>query len=308
MKKLLNKNLALPCIILLLLMTWGGVEVYNWEQKHQQYLKDFHKAREYIKEHREELAEQGFDIDEMLKPGEPQKPDALSLLIYIGWDSTLCYLKWLTPLIIIIVSTWNFSRQLRTGYVKNILLRMSYKKYMFTSLLKAWGMSMIIPIFWIYMLFLCYLITGTFTIDLMATIPCDLFTSAIIYPPAILMLLYIVYLILYSIFCTNLGLIFMKKKRDFIVSTIFAYITFHIVNYYYTTIVWFMVESYIDVNKIKIDYNLICDFSLYSHEFLQSGGAHWIPFIIIILNILLSILGLLSVYSNKEKMVEECEN
>ena len=308
MKKLLNKNLALPCIILLLLMTWGGIEVYNWEQKYQQHLKDFHKAREYIKEHREELAEQGFDIDEMLKPGEPQRPDALSLLLYIGSDSKLHYLNWLIPLIIIIASTWNFSRQLRTGYVKNILLRMSYKKYMFISLLKAWGISMIIPIFYIYMLFLCYLITGTFTIKLTEVVPHSLFTSAIIYPPAIQTLLYIVYLILYSIFCTNLGLIFMKKKRDFIVSTIFAYIAFHIVNYYYTTIVWFMVESYLDVNKIKMNYDLICDFSLYIHDFLISGGGYWIAFVIIILNILLSILGLLSVYSNKEKMVEECEN
>ena len=303
MKKIIKQN-KLLCLLILSLLIAGLIVVIKWQFDYQNYVKQYEDAIHYMANHEDKYIEyltNGFYNLEYV----PSKPDALSLFIYLTWDSFLWTFNWIMPLTIIVISSLKLSRHLRTGYVKNILTRQSYKEYITKIIGKAWMSSLIIPLFWLYFLFLCYLVTGNFQLNPNGY--CATFISNITIDVWKLVCMYFIYLVIHSAFCTNLAIIFTKKKRDFIVSSILAYIVFLIVNYYYSVIVWYAVDSYLFSNNYLPSYNIIANFSVMAQDFLMSGGGYLISLIIIITSFLLSFLGVMLMYGNKEKVMIESE-
>lgn len=302
MKKFIKKNKWL-LFILLCFVILEMVVMSQMEQKYQGYLGQYRDAMHYMAEHPKEYLkalENGYTFG----TGPLPRGDAFATFIYTNWDSVLTYMDWIGPLIIIVFSTFSLSRELRSGYIKNVMTRQSYRKYIIRKLKKSWKIAMIMPLFWLFHLFICYLWSGSWQVILKSFN--GTFAETIQIPVLLMIVLYFSYIIIHSLFCANLALIFTRKRRDFIISSILSFITYIVVNYFFSTYVWFMVENYLSIHGYP-SYNILSNFTIFPQSFLMTGGGYGISFVIILICFLLSFLGVLAIYSNKERVMMESE-
>ena len=298
MKNFIKRNKLLLFISILLLIL-GLIGIIKYELEYKNLVTQYNEALEYYNSNEElykELIANGYDFT------PPYKADTLSLFIYIAWDSIVGLLDIIGPLIIIVVSGYEISNHLKSGYIKNALTRESYGKYILKIIGKSYLKSLIIPLFWLYFLFLCYLQSKTFNFN-------EGFGSTFVGDNAFkILFLYFIYVTIHSFFCANLSLIFNAKNKNFVINSIMAFIVFLISAYYFNTIFWYGIRTYLEINNRIIPSNLIYNFSLITHDFLQSSSGYLISFLVVIFCYLISLLGLISTYMYKEKVISENEN
>ena len=201
-----------------------------------------------------------------------------------------------------VISGYKINKDIKSGMLKNILTRKKYKNYVMNIVLNAWFKSLIAPLFWLMILVTCFIMSGTFILR-------DGFgSSGIITGNTILLIiLYFIYLVIHSLFCANLSLIFNEKNNNFMLNILFSYLTFFCINYYLCSILWYGVETYLSYYSSFPNYDIVAVFSLATQDFLYAGGGYLLFFIKIIVCFLISLLGVISTYYNKEKVVIECE-
>lgn len=160
-----------------------------------------------------------------------QKPDTITSFFYILCHYNLNLLQVIGPIFIIIPAIWNFHKKLKSGYIKNSLTRESYQIYMTKEILNSMKCTIIFPIMILFLFIGCYIISGHFDYSQFKSML--VINEKFLDNLVLTMIVYLINIILHSIFYINLGLIFCKKNRNILVSIISSFICFILLDIFF---------------------------------------------------------------------------
>ena len=237
---------------------------------------------------------------------EPNVGSTYNVFYYLLYFD-FSFMQMLAPLILIVPGIWDFHKDLKTGYFKNKLTRISYKKYIRKSLLKSLRNAWILPAFIICVFIASFIVSGG-SLDLndeptslgYSLSGTDLANVQMGWKFAFVFLFNIT---LNAIFYINLGLLCVKKNKNIFVSIIVGYILF---------IVWAIISEivigHIILPNVFYSARLSEIFNLFTIWVYDVPQSLIVP--ITIYSLLLAGLSTFIVlvsYRNKESVVIECE-
>ncbi|MDD2391780.1 MAG: hypothetical protein PHU94_02440 [Bacilli bacterium] len=220
MKKIYKEN-KLFLVVFLFLISIGLFSVIRYKINYQNIINNYN---EVIKEYPEYIVS-----DENLK-----MVDAFSIYTDIFLDFPLALLMVIAPLVVIMASTYTFYNFFNSSVWKNHFIRNEYKKEIKKQFKKVYKYALILPIFILLLMVICFIISGN--LDIIGTIKRDLdnvhfgleyfyisnsfelikFIKFIFY--------YFIGLILWSLFYVNVFLIIMRKSIPYAVNVILSYL------------------------------------------------------------------------------------
>lgn len=305
MKKFLKKNLVV-IVICLILFGLGSIDMYNFKNHHHSSISRRNEVLERCRDtYGDDIPSDDKTCQERLVHDHYYNWDTISVYFYVLLHGNIGHLQMLAPIFVIAVSVWQFNKELKSGYFKNILMRMRYADYLKKSYLKVLKHSLIFPIFLIFMFILAYLISGHF--DFEQTLlqegwvdPWLELKFVKILPQFIFV--FLTNFILHSIFWINIGFIMSKKSRNIIltiISSFLVYIAVFIVTEIF--IGGFLLSGILGIRNV-MDY-----FSL-SNIWVYEGINHlWLTVVYALTLAGISLLALIYVYKNKEEVISENE-
>ena len=220
-------HFLLSMIIFILLVIWIIVCAVQYWNNFSMNVDAYNKLSEICNE-----SSNMIDIstcNEILDNGVPVIPDTFTVFFQLLINSSLCYIQLLAPFIIFVLSSYDFYREYHTGFYRNKLMRISYKEYIKSFLLKAYKNIWIFPA-WLFILFIVsFIISGHF--DLSKTlsywptyyIPVDIQIIQNFFP---FIFIFFINLIFNNLFYVNIALISVKKNYNFIVNILASYLIF----------------------------------------------------------------------------------
>lgn len=128
------------------------------------------------------------------------------------------------PLFIMIAAVPNFQEKLKSGFIKNELTRMSYRKWMVQNVLSAWKVVILFPIAMLFFIVLSYFVSNRdfmYHFTYIGPLNPELYPSSFSF-----WFYYLLTIVTHSIFYVNLGLIFCKKNKNAIVTIVEAFLVF----------------------------------------------------------------------------------
>lgn len=254
----------------------------------------------YLNEYNEQVemaeffAASGYDVD------MPEKMNVISKVNDYFRNRSLAMIQYVFPLLVIVCGVYGFHQKIHSGFFKNEVIRKGYKKYKIKELLSSWKAMILIPLIvlcsFIFALFVCEF-NFSDVIDLLAEGGKVITTKEL----ALDLLLRTFNLSIVSIFCINIGLIFSKKNKSFILTTILSYL-------------------------FIVVYQLLCELiigpalsNLFNSSFFANGltlfnfwyydyGVNWLNMFIYALTlVVISTLVVFRIYHNKEDVIIDAE-
>ena len=229
--KLIKKNKILIIIILIfgLFGFFAIFEYVNWWNQYEatvEYKKNeclTTKDKEYLK------------YCEMIKTSpELKQQDTVNLYFDLLATNSMRFFQIVSPLLVATAAVYSFHNKLKSGFVKNILSRKSYKSFMIKNIIRSWRYAIIIPIFLLILFGLSFLISGHFNFyDTLKNWDKTPYVSLKhLQNTGLFIFVYISNFILHSIFSINLFYIVTKKSKNFaltIICFLISYIGIYIV-------------------------------------------------------------------------------
>lgn len=154
----------------------------------------------------------------------PRKLDTINLAFYIINSTTFSLILPFIPLLIIAVGIRKMYKELKSGMFKNIILIGGYQEYIIKSIKQIWKYSLVIPAVILFILFISYLYSRSFNYDYTISIGANHLDIKYFQNIIGFIFVYLLVLVFNAIFWLNLGLISLKKSKNYIVTTITAYI------------------------------------------------------------------------------------
>lgn len=247
----------------------------------------------------------GVDIDD-IDLIYPVKSSATEL--YGRVVDKIFILQWIFPMAIIIFSSYDFYKVLHSGFIKNISFRQLYSKYIRNSVLKSWLKSIIVfvvPHIIIFMI--CAFYSDFKLFDGNSSYISSIFNNNI---P--LLLSYFLYLMFYALFCCNLGLIFNKKNRRYIVNIILSEIVYIALTIFLELGIGTIIDNLSTQNRSFIPYSssatFLSVFNIFPYYYINILSQHWVTMLIIIILFTITTCLVYLIYSDKESVIIESEN
>ncbi len=304
-----NKMFIIIFIIFLFVAFYSGNEYRTFiKQNVDGHKLDLeHCESGYFEEHYPEA-----DVNslcEELKNYHPEielKKDAFFITFDILSHYTISYLQVFAPLLIILAALYTFQKKLKSGFFKNIMTRMEYKKFMIKSVLKSYSASLFIPITIIVIFILSYILSGSldFNHTVATTDP-----SAI--PDALLnnyrkmpqfIITFLLTFILHGMFWINIGYIVAKKSKNIVITVVGSFIVY-IVIFAISDIV---IGAYLleKILHIKGGLYLVNFGNIWLYIDIYNL---WIPIIYGLILFIISLIILIKIYKNKEEVIVASE-
>lgn len=260
----------------------------NYQRKVESYIKSDGKCPYYS----ETDEEYNRLCDEQYAKGMPIKYDTVTLSYYLLNNTDLFYnLIPVFPILLIAFSIKNFYKELKSGMFRNILFKEEYKKYIKKKILGTWKHALLLPVYLLFNFLVAFIISGHF--DYQAVLnyyeypPMDRYLySNILY----FVFTYVVVILLHSLFWINLGLITMRKSRNYVAAVILGYILFLAISLGLEIIGMIFFKKYICYFLIGV---------IWTYESVQLPGM-------LVYALLLAIISSIFVYflyRNKEKVI-----
>lgn len=230
------------------------------------------------------------------------KRDAFFITFYVLEHYTVSYLQVFAPLLIILAALYVFQKKLKSGFLKNIITRMEYKKYMIKSVIKSYSTSLFIPIMIIVIFIASYLISGNLDFNKTiattdpASIPDAILNNAGKMPQFILV--FLLTFIFHGMFWVNIGYIVAKRSKNIVITVVGSFIAY---------IVIFAISDII-IGAYLLEKTLHIKSGLYLVNFGNIWTYYdihnlWIPLIYGLLLFISSLLVLIKTYKNKEDVI-----
>lgn len=138
-------------------------------------------------------------------------------------DDTASLIQFLFPLFVIMIGCYEFHNKLHSGFIKNVIMKEKYTKYLKREIFCAWKAAWFLPtVFLLIFVFSCFITNFNFSntnsfFPLESTQPSMLLQ---LFEQLILCL----NLTFVSIACINVGLLVSKKSEHFIFTVILSYV------------------------------------------------------------------------------------
>ena len=228
-------------------------------------------------------------------------------------------LQLLAPLIIIVASTSKIHSKMKTGFFKNELLRTDYSNWFKKTLKSSLSVIWILPVFVICVFLLCLIETKNLSfpempnciskiIDGKESLICSgegnmfLYGSRWIPILSTFSIVFIINIILNSIFYVNLALISCKKNKNIMVSIIVAFLMYIVLN----IILEVFIGGLLFAKTLNI-HNISAFIGLGEYWCYENQFNIWFLVLYYLFWVLVSYIVLRIVYMNKEKVIIENE-
>ncbi len=231
--------------------------------------------------------------------------DPLILYYHLFADKNLYYLEILAPIFIFVPAIYQFHKEISTGFIKNSLTRMEYKKYLIKHYINAIKKVWILPVFCLLMLLFCCIYLKSFNFGsgiefygYLTGSPDPKYATYLFG----FMSVYVINLALQSILYVNLGLLYCKKYSNFLINLILSYLSFIALDIIVEVFVGnLLLARILNIHNITDSLNL---FNFWTYYNVIS-----LPFSIIysLILVVLSFLTLIFIYKNKEGVLIESE-
>lgn len=238
MRRLIHDNI-LYIFIVLFLFIWALSASFNYYQMTKDRIDDYN----YWENNKEQFP----NITYLEKPGTE---DTFTIFFYTLHNTSLDALQRIFPLFIIIPCGWIIHKELKTGYFKNKLMRMDYKKYMKKTLKKCYSSILILPLLYVFLFIFSYIQSGHFDVyksnQGLIFFQTNYFDSLFLY-----MFGLIVGLILISIYFVNITIIVISKNSKYIVSIILSFLIIIGINIYSEVIIAPLSYYYLNIENLN---------------------------------------------------------
>lgn len=305
----MNKNnndilYKLFCVSFLLILTiWISYCSIQYKRDFNKNVDAHIKLVEICNQQNSKISES--DCQKIISNGSPVMPDTFTVFFQLLINSNLSLIQLLAPIIVILLASYGFYHDYRTGFFKNKLLRMSYKDYIKYMFRITYRCIWILPCF-IVLIFICsYIISGHFDINLTLAywpenyIPVSV---AIIKNFHSFIIIFILNIIFNSLFYANLAIIPIKKSNNYIVSVIASYLLFIFCDIFLEVLIGILLlEKMFHISHASSLFSL---FSCWVYD-----GIPNIPIFILYCFLLALISFLIAIYTyhNKEEVIIESE-
>lgn len=300
MKKLKKHGVLLVVIIVLMIVT--GIDANNYikmknhnkeaYQIEQTRCKTEYAEREDMKQHCESISEY---LDNKL-----YNRDTISTFFDLIREPPIWYFQVFGIFFVIIPAIWEFHKELKTGFIKNILTRMEYKSYMLKKLVAAYKYAFILPIYLIFLFLVSYLISGHFNLNnTLKYNPGSLFIEDYFLSNLpVFLLFYIANLFLHSIFWINLSFIIAKKSNHIITTIVLTFLTYLTLEISFQVFVGPMPYLIFGVLKDFVSYIMMFNIWHYDNVYNLPLKLSFTLFLIII-----TLFIIKKIYKNKEGVI-----
>lgn len=277
------KKMFLLMIILILLMLTIDSIIYKC-----QYNRDI--------EYAEKLSFNGQSII-------VRHPDVFSKQEGYFKDGITVSIQFVYPLLLIVLGSYMFHKKIHSGFFKNVLARKKYNEYINIEMLKSWSAAFLIPIF-IVLSFVFSCIVTNFNFDLMSW-QANMFTGAIVNKTVISEILRFtqitINLFVISLVCVNVGLIFARKNKNFILSCVLGYLVIIV----YQIIVAVIVGPILS-NVFNNDF-FANGLTLFNFWYYDSGVTFINMFIYSMILFIITTILFKIIYKDKENVIIDAE-
>lgn len=242
--------------------------------------------------------------DSILSEGIPPKLDTITIFFDIVCNYGFRNVQPFAPIFIIIVALWQFHKELKSGFIKYIILRKKYNEYIIGTIIKSWKYAFIFPLILLFIFLISYMLSGHFDINkTLKAYPWHFYLDekyVNIIPQ--FLIVYVLNIILHSIYWINLGFIMAKKSRNIIVTLISTYIIYIIITMIGEVVVGgYILTLWLGFRGASFYFLLG---SIWSYE---SIGSLLLMIIYSMSLALISFLILLKLYRKKEEVIIENE-
>lgn len=221
--KIFIKNNKVRLIITIILLIWVSLCAIEYKANKIEQQKNYDEMVDKCKNEEEY---QNQEWCNSYTEGRSIIPDTITVYFYIVCNSSINYIPWLAPMIIIMISIWNFHKKLHSGYIKNELMRTNYNDCMKKAIIDSLKCAFIFPFVFFFLFLISFMISGHFNIESLSQMFVnDVFLKNI----PLLMITYFIVMFLHSIFYINLGLVSCKKNRNILVAILIGYLFFIII-------------------------------------------------------------------------------
>lgn len=171
-----------------------------------------------------------IDLDEYCKNIEqeerPKILDAFNATVYTLNGTFFSQLSFFLPLLLICVSVIGLHKDLKSGFFRNKVLIIGYRKYIRKTLLKIWKFALIIPVLVIITFIICSIITKNFDYQGTLSVGQNYVETSLYKNFPLFCFTYIMVFFLHSLFWINLGIICAKKIRNYIACVLCAFLLY----------------------------------------------------------------------------------
>lgn len=285
--KVFVKKYKVLLIILSLMIVWSGLSFYRQSVWFDEYKKSMDQ---YSLECEKGIKTDCIFLDKY--DSNLKEKDTISTFFDAPQNSSLHLLPLLLPFLIIISAIWNFHDDMKEGKLKNVLTRISYKKYFWKCYLNSLKVVLIIPIYFLINFIFAYLVSGHFDInytleywkDYLLLPENDLKNWPIFLP------VFIVNLMIHAVFWINIGVLCVRNNNNKIVSIVTAFVVYDLI--------W-IVMDFIGSNFMGgkyVDYFMFGTLWYYDTSYL---GVSLIAIILLVI----SLIAVILIYRDKEKII-----
>ena len=256
----------------------------------------------YLNEYNEQVemaeffAASGYDID------IPEKMNVISKVNDFFRNRSLAMIQYVFPLLVIVCGVYGFHQKIHSGFFKNEVIRKDYKKYKIKELLSSWKAMSLIPL-----IVLCSFVFALFVCDFDFSGVIDLYDIAeegkVITTKelALDLILRTFNLSIVSIFCINIGIIFSKKNKSFILTTILSYLFIVVYQLLCELVVGPILSNLFNSSFFA---NGLTMFNFWYYDY----GVNWLNmFIYALILVIISTLVVFRIYHNKEDVIIDAE-
>lgn len=312
MKKINFKLNIISYIYIITIVLMFGLFIFEF---YAEYLDDITYEKNHLKEYRkictiyvnsgdkekEELKKEYLYLDDIfcnlkLSYNKISNSAIDNYFDLIEFKSSRFIVPFFVPILVVFPAIYLVTKNFKTGYVKNYLLRDNYKNYIKKILKMAYKDVWIFPLMFVLTFFICFIITGHN--DYRVSAAYSYIMNQEIYGDIMFYVLYIVVLFLNYLSCINIGLISISNNKNFIFSILKSFLLI----YFY----WIFSEIFFSrlAKFLNISYG---NFSLLNmYTWINVTNIYLYAFI----NLIIFLLSLIMVYfkfKNKEKIVMLCE-
>ena len=299
-----DKRVTIFSIIIIIILTiWIAFTSFKYKENHNRNVEAHYKLVEICKNSGDKLSKE--ECDEIIKRGIPVMKDSFTVFFQLLINTNLSKIQIIAPIIIIILASYSFYREYTTGFYKYALLRMNYKNYIKTSILKTYKCLWILPAFIIILFAFSCIISGHFNIDLTLSywqeyyIPVSITYIRNFIP---FIFIFVLNIILNSVFYANLSLIVIQKSKNYIVNILASYILFIFCDIFLEIFIGVIFcEKILKISSASSLFNL---FNCWVYDGISSIPLYTLYCLLLAI---ISLIILICVYRDKEKVIIESE-
>ena len=198
---------------------------------------------------------------------------------------------------VVISSTYYISKYLKNNILSNDLTRQSYKKIKTKLLICSWLPALVIPIISIFKLIVFYVMTKNF--DYSASV--IMWQESSLSNVGLFFVSYILISLFDSLIYSNISLIVIRKKHNFILSSLLSYLVIIGVELFLEIVINMLICTNIFHSEIGVVFNII-NFGCFNDSY-----GIFIPLVVSIVIFFITLIIVCLIYKNKEKVIIDCE-